>query len=517
MLYVNANLRHEQEKLKNEALQKNIYTINSVFKNINSQRLIFNTNSAVTLYFASDTIYSTTLEARQNTKALSELFKSTSLSLNFVNKIYFVNFSTEYVFTSSGGIAFSDLDSENLNMINAYRENPKSFFIIPRSPYFVMVYEYQSFGVPCGLIAFEIDLSQIADQFMLSSGNINLISDDKTILYSSDDSEIGQKYYTRKSDTDTLSELDYYNISLVSKAMPVSKNDMQHHNLVIFALCILMILLIPTVLTFYMSYTTYNSITKIIALLGDNTNSSENYNDELSYISFSIKDMFVRQHELESELAARIFQLKKMQTLTLQTQLNPHFLFNTLNLAIINEVKTTHRDTTVSIILSLLSKLLRVSLDTKNYVVPFSDELDYTKTYLDILLIRYNNNFDIEYNIDPATENLKTVKLTLQPIIENAFEHGINGMPESVRGKIAISSKHCGSYFTISVYNNGKPCDPDILENLRFRLENETFPSDEHIGLSNVNSRIKLLFGTHYGCFITSDDNGTICTLKLPT
>lgn len=517
VLYVNTNLRHEQEKLRNEAIQKNLYIFNSVFENINNQHLIFNTNSNVITFFSTDTIYSSTLEARQNTNALNELFTSTQLSSNYVDKIYFVNFATEYVFTSNGGTSFSDLYGDNLNIVNTYRQNKQNFFIIPDSSKFTVVYEYQSFGIPQGLIAFRIDLARIVDQFILSAGDINLISKGGVILYSSVPSHIGKTYSVSQISPDTPIALDYYNLSFVSKEYPADTKAVRHHNLIIFAVCFCLLLLIPTLISFYMSYLTYNSITKIISLLGDTDTPSTAHNDELSYIALNIKNMFTRQHELEAELASRMFQLKKMQTLTLQTQLNPHFLFNTINLAIINEVKVTRKDTTVSIILGLLSKLLRISLDTKNYIVTVSEELDYTKTYLDILSIRYNNNFDIEYNIDENTKHLKTVKLSLQPIIENAFEHGISGLTGDKRGLIKISSENFGSYFKISVYNNGIPCDPEVLENLRRRLETENFPSSEHIGLSNVNARIKLLFGVQYGCSISSDTDGTVCTLTLPT
>lgn len=510
-------MSHEQDKLKNEALQKNLYTMNSVFENINNQHLIFNANSAVTTYFSTDTIYSTTLEARKNTKALSELFKSISLSLSYVNKIYFVNFSTEYVFTSTGGNAFSDLQNEDLNILKTYRQNPKGFFIIPDSPYFIMVYEYQSFGVPRGLIAFKINLSQITDQFILSTGNINLVSEDGIVLYSSDSSHIEKKYSVLNITNDTSTALDYYNLSLISESVRSQKFIILQHNAIIFAAFTILLILLPLIISLYMSYITYNSITKIVSLLGDTVNASSAHMDELSYISFNISSMFTRQHELEAELAARMFQLKKMQTLALQTQLNPHFLFNTLNLAILKEVRETKSDTVVSTILGLLSKLLRISLDTNNYIVTVDEELEYTKTYLEILLIRYSRNFDVEYDIDEKTKNLETVKLSLQPIIENAFEHGVSYVTNVQRGLIRISSKHCGSYFTISVYNNGAPCDPTILQNLCHQLETETFPDDNHIGLVNVNARIKLLFGEQYGCTITSDNTGTICTLKLPT
>ncbi|MBP3362010.1 MAG: histidine kinase [Clostridia bacterium] len=513
ILYTNTNLQHKQDNLNNEYLQKNFHTINSAFESISKQQLMLITNRYISIYFTANDLFSSSIDFKIDMIQLRELLNNILISMNYIDDVQLLSFSNEYVMTTTGSVPLS---YQTPFFVPYYEEHKSDFFLLSDNPHFWVVYEYKPYGTPLGLVAFKVDFSKISDQLLYNDGTVYLLSEDNNTLFSTNAEKISTLYEANTDNGNTImeSELDYYNLRLLIDIHPTKNGN--HRNLLIFIICFGILLLIPAAISLYLSYQAYNSITKIISALGGYGSDQIAQKNELDYIRLSISKAFVKQQELETELASRMFQLKKMQTLILQTQFNPHFLFNTINLAITKEVSATHADTDVSKILGLLSKLLRISLNTKQNMVTVSEELDYAKTYLKIISIRYDHNFDVEYHIDPKTLSMKTIKLILQPLLENAFEHGIHQLDEEKRGKIIISSQLDYSNLILTVYNNGAPCEPKTLEKLQKMLETEYIPDDSHIGLANVNTRIKLTFGPEYGCMIESDENGTTCTIILP-
>lgn len=513
ILYICNNFHHEQDRIYNEYQQKNLYTINSAFENISKQQIMFTANRYISAYFTADNLFLSSVDFKIDMIHLSELLQNTIISLDYITNIQLLSFENDYVMTSNGGFPLSDIPTPVF--FSYYKQNKPNFFILSDNPYFWVVYEYKAYGNPLGLIAFKIDFSKMSNQLLYNNSKLYLLSEDNTVLFSSDNTAISKEFIKNSSNNQNTVEsaLEYYKLKMITTFLP----DYQSVRSVIFIIifCFIIILLVPLVFSLYLSYQTYTSITKIIASLGGYTDDQTTKN-ELAYIELSIKNIVLKQHDLEAELASRLFQLKKVQTLALQTQFNPHFLFNTINLAIAKEVSATRSDTDVSKILGLLSTLLRASLNTKNYIISVAEELNYAKTYVKILSIRYNDNFDVVYNIDDNTLELKTLKLVLQPLLENAFEHGIHQLNDDIRGKIIISSQLDHSNLVLTVYNNGVPCEAELLKKLQKMLEDEYISDNLQIGLANVNTRIKLTFGPQYGCQIDSNDNGTTCTILLP-
>ena len=220
--------------------------------------------------------------------------------------------------------------------------------------------------------------------------------------------------------------------------------------------------------------------------------------------------------DIENELVQKISLIKRTQANALQLQLNPHFLFNTLNSISLEVISLTGGNNSASRMISLLSDLLVSALDTNEYFVSFSDEILYTEKYLRIETIKYKNCFDVVWDISPDVSDISVVKFVLQPIIENSIRHGILKLNKLRRGILKLAAYIENDNLIIKIHDNGVGMTEDRLKEVRNNLSSNDLPNPQHIGLCNVNQRIKLHYGDNYGCSIDSDANGTIVTIVIP-
>jgi len=198
----------------------------------------------------------------------------------------------------------------------------------------------------------------------------------------------------------------------------------------------------------------------------------------------------------------------------LQAQVNPHFLYNTLDT--MSAIATSQNCNTVSMLSKALSNLFRYSLDMEEPLSTIEDEIKHLKNYIYIMNVRENNSIHFEINIDSNLLKESIPKLSLQPLVENSIQHGLRNK----RGekKIWITGKlNEDGDIVISVHDNGVGMD---AEQINSQLENPRFDALEvkkSIGLSNINARVKILFGNNYGVKIYSKSGeGSVVTLLIP-
>lgn len=285
-------------------------------------------------------------------------------------------------------------------------------------------------------------------------------------------------------------------------------------------LLILLSIAMPVLISLYMSMQFYSSISKIIASLYtmgmENSEEQSGKYDEIMFIIESILKYSGSMAHIENALAQKMSQLKKSQTIALQTQFTPHFLFNTLNHISVTVMNIAGTDNPASRMINLLADLLTISLDTKEYTAKIEDEISYAKKYIEIESIKHENNFDVNWNIDESVFGYITPKLILQPILENSFKHGINPLRSLRRGKIDISVCKKASSIEFAVTDNGVGLSAEKLEEIRAALRTNDMPETQHIGLCNVNQRIRLIYGSSYGCGISAASPGTTVTITIP-
>lgn len=236
-----------------------------------------------------------------------------------------------------------------------------------------------------------------------------------------------------------------------------------------------------------------------------------NSNDEFEVIGEAYNKML-----LNIEKLIKINEEKaKFNTLTeikqLESQFNPHFLFNTLEML----RYTIKIDTSMAnkIIINI-SSLLRFSIENKSSEVPLKVNRKYTESYLEIQKYRFGENFDYYYEMEPELENYLVPKLIIQPIIENAIKHGYTQKNKMI---IHIKTKIINGKLVITVYDNGKGIEKEILKEIKDMLEKENSKLDNHIGVYNTQRRIKLMYGKDYGLKILSSiGRGTSVKMYLP-
>ncbi len=238
--------------------------------------------------------------------------------------------------------------------------------------------------------------------------------------------------------------------------------------------------------------------------------------DEIGLLQNSFADMAERtQNLIASEYIAKI-EKRNAQLRALQAQINPHFIYNTLQaiggMALKHEVPGIYEVT-----LNLID-IMRYSLNFSKDRVRLGDELKYLQSYLQIQNLRFGRRLDLAFDAPEECFEYLVPKLILQPLVENCFEHGLS--ERAGRWVVTIRAAVSGKDLLLTVTDNGVGIPPEKLEQIRATLESGTDLSlrgAEHIGLTNVNARIRLMFGGEdYGLVIDSDpDTGTSITVRL--
>ena len=234
---------------------------------------------------------------------------------------------------------------------------------------------------------------------------------------------------------------------------------------------------------------------------------------ELRRLGHSIASMVSTMRHLMDDIIRQEEQKRRSELEVLQSQINPHFLYNTLD-SVIWMTECGRTQEAVQMVTSL-ARLFRISLSKGRRVIPLSDELDHARHYLNIQQIRYKNKFEAQVRARPETEGLYTLKLTVQPLLENAIYHGMAGADED--GLIVVDAYREGDDLMIDVTDNGVGMTEETAAALLSGQRLELRTSGSGIGVRNVHRRIQLTFGARYGLTIFSEpDEGTTVRLRLP-
>ena len=274
-------------------------------------------------------------------------------------------------------------------------------------------------------------------------------------------------------------------------------------------------------LSVFISLRLFQPIEKIMDALQSNRNillgSEELFQekDELTYILQTIQRTADVRKDVDKELAERVRLLKKAQAVALQSQINPHFLNNTMETINWTAIELLGGRNEISKMAGSLSKMLRMTLENSDTVVPVGEEIRHSMYYLEIQKIRYEDKFDVVWKIAPEVESCRIIRVVLQPLIENAIYHGIK--PLTNKGLLTIRGYLNGETAELSVEDNGLGMTPEELNRLRENINGDVIKESAHIGLSNVNQRIRLYYGNEYGLIIDSREGiGTRVTIRFP-
>lgn len=234
---------------------------------------------------------------------------------------------------------------------------------------------------------------------------------------------------------------------------------------------------------------------------------------EVRRLAHSIASMVSTMRHLMDDIILQEKRKRRSELEVLQSQINPHFLYNTLD-SVIWMTEAGRYDEAIQMVTSL-ARLFRIALSRGRSFIPLADELEHARHYMTIQQIRYQDKFTASVTAEEGVEGLYTLKLIVQPLLENAIYHGMAGCEED--GRITVTARRDGSDLVIDVADNGTGMPPEVVERLLDESQPQTRSSGSGIGVRNVHRRIRLTFGEQYGLEVFSEpDEGTTVRIRLP-
>ncbi len=328
------------------------------------------------------------------------------------------------------------------------------------------------------------DFKQLSNQFDEQSGNFRYIIGGKSFLV---------VYYKSKVSGWTT-------MGLISRDKLLESFSKTKNNTILIALLFFFVSAVIAVLTSSALTRNLLRLSRAINAVGkDNMDISLNINsnDEVGILYRQFNAMVGRIKQLIEEIKVTEREKRKSEIIALQLQINPHFLYNTLNT--IKIMSGFQGAENIKQVTESLSNLLYISLEKRSFI-EVEEEMNYLKCYLNIQEYKYSNKFSWDMYVEAGIEKYMLPKLTLQPLVENALLHGIG--PLDTQGVLSIKIYREAQYLTMRVQDNGKGISRDLIQSI---LNNKA--GKVGIGIHNVISRMKLYFGDNCRFSISSEEN----------
>ena len=299
------------------------------------------------------------------------------------------------------------------------------------------------------------------------------------------------------------------------KIQTISINKFRYYVIITIIFLIMMLLVVNKIVS--------GKISRPILNLNDSVKSYEaggknriyiGGSSEIRDLGYSVQKSYEQIEDLMKEIIRQQNERRKSEMDALQSQINPHFLYNTLES--ITWMVEAGKNKEAVFMISELAKLLRISLSKGRTIIKISDELQHSKSYMNIQMARYKERFKIRFEIDDEINDYCIVKLVIQPLLENAIYYGVGNMDIDDDGEIIVRGKKIDNEIFITVEDNGMGMREEEVENI-LKDNNKTPKHGSGVGVINVHSRIKLMFGNEYGLSVESEaDEGTKVTIHIP-
>nr|WP_275983942.1 sensor histidine kinase [Paenibacillus hamazuiensis] len=280
------------------------------------------------------------------------------------------------------------------------------------------------------------------------------------------------------------------------------------------------VLLASTLLIYYFSGLLTQSISKIVNAMKQTEHGNLNVKiddaegDEISIIASSFNKMMTTVNRLMEETKLAVQKQKESEIRSLEAQINPHFLYNTLDS--INWMAIEKEEYEISRMLKGLAHILRYSISHSNQMVPLVQELEWLEHYLFLQKTRFNDAFRYFIHLDPAVKKAKIYKLLLQPFVENTIIHGFAGKKSDAALHIRFFAGDAGC-LRIEIEDNGCGMNGSAVRAVMERGAREIAAGSSGIGIRNVTERLYLYYGERAQCTIESEPGtGTKVILTVP-
>jgi len=282
-----------------------------------------------------------------------------------------------------------------------------------------------------------------------------------------------------------------------------------------------MAVLVGLVLSWFMATRSYRPIQNIMEEVGgseeikDDFIEGENVKNEVQYIAGMIRSAERKNKKLTMEISEWMEKLGHAQFMALQSQINPHFLYNTLDAISWLAIDKLGNKNHVSEALGALASLLRLSMKRTSYLVPLREELEHAKMYMYLMNIRYPGKINVCWEIPRELHNVSVIRLCLQPILENAIRHGLRD--NCYRGTICIRGEAVNDMLILRVEDDGVGMPVEECRSMNAKFYTDYQIVDKHVGIANVNQRIKIVFGEDYGVLLRpGKEKGLVVMICVP-
>lgn len=519
------NARNTSISTAKSEFENSYITFNSIADEFYSKFMLIASNNYVNSFWQTPQKNLNYNSAQNVNSKINELISNIKLSSSFVEEINVYSDINKYVLSSYNSNTLEWF--HDTSWIDEYNANQKDYFImVTENKYITFVYAVKQAGNMIGLVSIKVDIEQTFNKInMFSQPTIINLYDAENKKYICDIAinipiNNNELYYKNMDKNQYCAKL-----TNIPNTMLVTKTQMSHYkyNYILMAsisLCVLITIFLSLIVSRFVSNDFYKSISDVILQIQENSNGSDDFiqvdDTELEYIQKKFVNLSLEKRLTDRELARKMVSLKFYQTLMLQNQLNPHFLFNSLNAVSSILINSCEDNRPIEIITGICT-LMTAAYNSKKYIISLEQEIEYTKLYLHIEEIKNNYGFDTEYNIDDSLSQCRVLKFILQPIVENAVFYGIKRLSQYERGIISISAYEENGNLCISIKDNGPGMTPEKITELYNNMQEEDILKEQHIGLCNVNNRLKLFYGDEYGVkSIESDSDGTLIKISLP-
>ncbi|MDO4295991.1 MAG: sensor histidine kinase [bacterium] len=231
--------------------------------------------------------------------------------------------------------------------------------------------------------------------------------------------------------------------------------------------------------------------------------------DEIGQLHRSFDEMTHNVKQLRDENYEKQLLLRDAQIRILEQQINPHFLYNTLDT--INWMAQAYHAEDISLMVRALGNLFRASIAVDRDLIPLSKELDFLNNYIQIQKIRFKERLDIQISLPENISSIEVPKLCIQPLVENAMKYAMECSDETCLIRVSITEEE--DCYSIQIANTGSSFEENLLE----KLEHKTVKTQgTGVGLMNINSRLQLLYGEAYGLHVKNENGMAIVLLSIP-
>ena len=465
-----------------------------------------------------------TLTARTKLKQYADIF-------SYIDSIYVYSSKSNYLVTEdwSGNIGgFDDLTwysnfteriYEPARMISRVKANKYPYLITYIQPVRLSQMHF------LGGIIINVDVERLGEFAAAETNETIMIVDRRNnILFTTNENYKKEKWKESEIDLNRIllheTESDAHDWRYIS-LVPMEKYQHYRQELKQFVMNMLvMIFLCSVVASVAISVYSYQPVRSIVNLLKDPQayqpgKKSGFRKDETQTIIQNIVYNFYSNNKMQKELQDYLMITNQAQLTALQAQISPHFLYNTLENIRWKVIELCQGDNEASQMILKLSEMLRISLDNTDQIISMEQEVRNAQLYVDILQLRYESKLEVQWNIPEEVQKCAIVKVSLQPLIENAVYHGIK--PKREKGAIQIKAEKQIDKLVVWVQDDGIGMEREECEVLNTDLKNSYQFKKGHIGVRNVNQRLKLLLGDQALMKVVSEKGkGTTVRMELP-